>query len=293
MVFRHRRAWSGRANSVIAVDSLIVIRIMIGMTLYQDVVTRLGIEICAGRYPPGRVIPPEPVLGANLGVSRIVVREAVKALVSKGMLETRRRTGTVVLDPSRWSLLDPEIVTWRAAATGIDLALANDIMELRRIVEPAAARLAAERARAADRQALRAAYEAMVRAVAGEGNYPEADLAFHQIIIKACANPFVSQLQSVMVTVLRIGFERVSETPGGPARSLPMHRKLCEAIEEGDALKAERAVLKLIEGAETDLRRLLRAETRLIGVVKPRRLPGESGRQLLQPAPKRKIATTS
>jgi DNA-binding FadR family transcriptional regulator len=263
---------------------------MIGMaTLYQDVVKRLGIDICAGRYPPGRVIPPEPLLGASLGVSRIVVREAVKALVSKGMLETRRRTGTVVLDPSRWSLLDPEIVTWRAAATGIDLALANDIMELRRIVEPAAARLAAERASATERQELRAAYETMARAVAGEGKYSEADLAFHQIIIKACANPFVSQLQSVMLTVLRIGFERLAETPGGPARSLPMHRKLCEAIETGNGLAAERAVLKLIDSAENDLRRLLRVQHRLTVIARPSGV----GRRIPQSSPKPDVQTAS
>ena len=212
---------------------------MIGaMTLYRQVLAQLGKEICSGQYAPGQVIPAEPILCERLGVSRIVVREAVKGLVSKGMVETRRRTGTVVLDTARWSLFDPEIVTWRAEATGIDLALANELMELRRIVEPAAARLAAERASEAERNALRVAYDAMARAVAGDGDYVVADLAFHNIIIRACANPFVRQLQEVLSTVLRIGFERVAETPGGPARSLPMHRRVCEAIERRQGLKA-------------------------------------------------------
>lgn len=233
------------------------------MTLYHQVLTRLGKEICSRRYAPGQVIPAEPILCQQLGVSRIVIREAIKGLVSKGMLETRRKTGTVVLDPARWSLFDSAIVNWRAEATGIDLALANDIMELRRIVEPAAARLAAERASAAERKALRGAYDAMARAVAGDGDYVSADLAFHEIIIRACANPFVIQLQEVISTVLRIGFERVAETPGGPARSLPLHRKVCEAIERSEDLKAERAILALIDQAESDLRARLRMRHRL------------------------------
>ncbi len=246
---------------------------MFGMTLYLDILTRLGMDICAGRYAPGQVIPAEPALCAQLGVSRIVVREAIKGLVSKGMVEARRRTGTVVLDPSRWSLLDPQIMTWRAEATGIDLPLANDILELRRIVEPAAARLAAERASEAERRALRAAFNAMVDAVAGNGNYVAADLAFHDIIIRACANPFVTQLQGVISTVLRIGFERIAETPGGPERSLPLHRKVCEAIEQHKGLKAERAVLALIDQAEHDLRELLRVQRRLNVVPQPITLP--------------------
>lgn len=232
------------------------------MTLYRQVLTKLGRAICEGRYPPETVIPPEPVLCEQLGVSRIVIREAIKGLVAKGMLETRRRTGTVVLDHSRWSMFDSEIVTWRAEATGIDAALATDLMELRRIVEPAAARLAAERATAAQRKALRAAYEAMARAVAGEGDYVAADLAFHDLIIRACANPFVSQLQGVISTALRIGFEQVAETPGGPARSLPQHLKVCVAIEKREGLKAEKAVLALIEQAEQDLRERLRIRRR-------------------------------
>ena len=234
---------------------------MIGMTLYTEILARLGKAICAGRYPPGQAIPPEPVLCAQYNVSRVVVREAIKGLVSKGMLETRRRTGTVVLDPARWSLLDPQIVTWRAEATGIDLTLANDIMELRRIVEPAAARLAAERASAAERGELRAAFDAMASAVAGTGDYVVADLAFHEVIIRACANPFVTQLQGVIFTVLRIGFERLAEIPGGPARSLPLHGAICEAIVAGEGLKAERLVLDLLARSEIDMRERLRVHS--------------------------------
>jgi DNA-binding FadR family transcriptional regulator len=227
-------------------------------TLYQQVLERLGKDICGGRFPPGSLLPVEPELCEQLGVSRIVVREAVKGLASKGLVESRRRVGTIVLAPARWSLFDPEVVTWRAEARGLDPSLGHDLMELRRIVEPAAARLAAQRASAADREDLRAAYDAMARAVAGDGPYVAADLAFHGVILRACANPFVEQLQAVLATALRIGFERVAETPGGPASSLPMHRAVCDAIGRGDADAAERAALVLIDRADADLKARLR-----------------------------------
>ena len=227
------------------------------MTLYHDTLDRLGKDICAGRYRPGQVIPAEPVLSAQLGVSRIVLREAIKGLASKGMVEARRRTGTVVLEQNRWSLLDPAVMIWRADANGVDLALGSDIMELRRIIEPAAARLAAQRAQPAELKALRAAYEAMAAAVDGKGDYVAADLEFHSTIIRACANPFVTQLQSVMSTVLRICFERVAAVPGGRAHSLPMHRRVCEAIENRRPSEAGDAIIELLDDAERDMRHLL------------------------------------
>ncbi|ADH89204.1 GntR domain protein [Ancylobacter novellus DSM 506] len=231
------------------------------MTLYHDTLERLGKDICAGRYRPGQVIPAEPLLCAQLGVSRIVLREAIKGLASKGLLEARRRTGTVVLEQNRWSLLDPEVMIWRADANGVDLALGSDIMELRRIIEPAAARLAAERARPEELAALRAAYEAMAAAaVDGQGDYVAADIAFHSTIIRACSNPFVTQLQSVMSTVLRICFERVAAVPGGRIHSLPLHRRVCEAIEQRRPSEAGDAIIALLDDAESDMRRLLNAD---------------------------------
>lgn len=231
------------------------------MTLYHDTLARLGREICAGRYAPGQVIPAEPVLCAQLGVSRIVLREAIKGLASKGMVEARRRTGTVVLEQHRWSLLDPEVMIWRADANGVDLALGTDIMELRRIIEPAAARLAAGRAKPEELADLRDAYERMAAAALdGEGDYVSADLEFHSTIIRACANPFVTQLQSVMSTVLRICFERVAAVPGGRVKSLPLHRRVCEAIEQGRPSEAGDAIVELLDDAERDMRRLLRAD---------------------------------
>jgi DNA-binding FadR family transcriptional regulator len=223
-------------------------------TFQEQVLHQIGRDICSGRYRPGQVLPSETELCERFAFSRIVIREAIKSLVAKGLLEVRRRVGTLVLERNRWNLFDTDVITWRAESAEVDPAMSRDLMELRRIVEPAAVRLAAQRASDVDRQALRSAYMAMERAVAGKGDYVQADLAFHNIILAACGNQFVRQMQEAMSAILQASFKIISEKPGGPAFSLPMHEAVCRAIEAGDAEAAERAALVLIEQAETDLR---------------------------------------
>src|SRR5205814_1523933 len=154
-------------------------------------------------------LPSEPELCERFGFSRIVIREAIKSLVAKGMLEVSRRVGTLVLETTRWNLFDPDIIAWRSESGDLDPTMARDLAELRRIVEPAAVRLAAIRASDNDRKALRAAYMAMERAVAGKGDYLTADVAFHTTILSACGNQFVRQMQQAMSAILEASFKFV------------------------------------------------------------------------------------
>lgn len=228
-------------------------------TFQEQVLHQLGRDICAGRYRPGQVLPSEPELCERFAFSRIVIREAIKSLAAKGLLEVRRRVGTLVLEQTRWNLFDPDVIAWRAESIAVDPTMSRDLEELRRVVEPAAVRLAALRASDDARKALRAAYMAMERAVAGKGNYVKADLAFHAIILSACGNQYLRQMQEAMSAILQASFAIISEKPGGPAFSLPMHEAVCVAIERGDADAAERAALVLIDQAEADLSDRLQA----------------------------------
>lgn len=226
-------------------------------TFQEQVLDALGRDICSGRIQPGQLLPPEPELCERFGFSRIVIREAIKSLAAKGLIAVARRVGTLVLEPTRWNLFDADIIAWRAAAATVDPVLQRDLMEMRRIIEPAAVRLAALRASEDERRSLRAAYMAMARAVAGKGDYVKADLAFHTIILSACGNQFVRQMQDAMGALLQVSFDVITQKPGGPAHSLPMHEALCVAIEQGDADAAEKAARVLIDGAEEDLRELV------------------------------------
>ena len=221
-------------------------------TLHRQVLDQMGEQICSGKFAPGDILPAEPELAEQMQVSRITIRETMKSLSAKGMLEVRRRYGTIVLPRSQWQLFDPDVITWRARSGAIDEGLIQDLMELRLIIEPNAAKLAAKRATAEDRVAVRRAFKSMERAVAGHGEYVPADLAFHGAILTACHNQFIQQMQNALSAILRTSFELSSEIAGGPARSLPMHEALCIAIEKGDQAGAEEAVLTLIKRAEKD-----------------------------------------
>ena len=153
----------------------------------------LGQAIVAGRYPPGSAVPPEPLLCDELGVSRTVVREAIKSLVAKGLLSTGPKVGTRVRDPEQWNWFDPHVVAWQGRA-GHTREFLRDLQELRRLVEPAAVRMAAERATPDDIAQIEAAYAGMADAIDHGGDYVAHDLAFHQGLLRASHNRMVVQV---------------------------------------------------------------------------------------------------
>ena len=113
--------------------------------LHGEFVHRIGVQILRGDLQPGDALPGEDELSGEYAVSRTVLREAVKVLAAKGLVEARPKTGTRVRPRSKWNLLDPDVLAWRFEASP-DGDFFRNIVELRRIVEPEAARLAAERA---------------------------------------------------------------------------------------------------------------------------------------------------
>jgi DNA-binding FadR family transcriptional regulator len=229
---------------------------------------QLGEAIVGGRHPPGASIPPEPVLCEELGVSRTVVREAVKSLVAKGMLVTGPKVGTRVLPSEQWNWFDPDVVAWQAKA-GLTREFLRDLQELRRVVEPAAVRLAAERATAADIAGIELAYAGMKQAIEQGGDYVRSDLAFHQGLLRACHNRMVVQMSKALGALLRTSFELSTAKPDGPAQSLPLHRAVLDAVIARNPAKAEKAILVLIDGAADDIEQVLASRRKLPSLALP------------------------
>src|SRR4051794_9079825 len=222
-------------------------------TMHQRVVDELGRRIVGGVWEPGGPLPVEDVLAAEIGVSRGALREAVKALVAKGMLNVRPRTGTRVLSPEHWNHLDRDVLRWKQA--GDATALLNDTAELRRIVEPEAARLAADRAGPKDIRALHDALAAMEAAAErpDRGGYVEADIAFHRALFDASGNRLLGSLGRAVDIALEHSFLVSTQTRGAAEASLPVHRAIVEAVPARDAAAAAAAVLSIIEAAEKEI----------------------------------------
>jgi len=235
---------------------------------HGNTMDRLGEAIVAGRYAPGGSIPPEPTLCDDLGVSRTVVREAVKSLVAKGLLVTGPKVGTRVQPSEGWNWFDPDVVAWQSKA-GLTRDFLRDLQELRRIVEPAAVRLAAERATAADIAEIETAYAGMKDAIENGGDYVASDLRFHQGLLRACHNRMVVQMSKALGALLRTSFEISTSRPDGPFQSLPLHRAVLDAVIARSASKAERAILVLIDGARDDIEEVLASRRKLPSLALP------------------------
>jgi len=236
--------------------------------VHGNTVDLLGEDIVSGRYPVGAAIPPEPQLCEALGVSRTVVREAVKSLVAKGLLVTGPKLGTRVLPEEHWNWFDPDVVVWKSKI-GFTREFLRDLQELRRVVEPAAVRLAAERATAEDIAEIETAYAGMKQAIDHGGDYVTHDLRFHQGLLRACHNRMVIQMSKALGALLRTAFELSTSRPDGPASSLPLHRAVLDAVIARSPAKAEKAILVLIDGAGEDIEAVLTSRRKLPSLALP------------------------
>jgi DNA-binding FadR family transcriptional regulator len=239
--------------------------------VHGNTVDYLGSAIVAGRFGTGGSLPPEPMLCEELGVSRTVVRESVKSLVAKGLIQTGPKVGTRVLPSEQWNWFDPDVISWQAKS-GLTPEFVRDLQDLRLIVEPAAVRLAAVRATQADIDAMEEAFAGMRRAVHEGGDYVTYDLRFHQGLLRATHNRMLVQMTQALSALLRTSFEISTIRKDGPRKSLPMHRAVLDAVIARNPAKAGRAILVLIEGAHEDIELVLKSRRVLPRVSQPPRM---------------------
>ncbi len=225
-------------------------------SIHGRIAHEIGQQILRGDLAPGEVLPSEIDLGTDFGVSRTVMREAIKVLAAKGLVESRTKIGTRVKARDEWNMLDPDVLSWSLASHDAE-SYAIAVSEMRRILEPAGAALAAQRATPAQLRRIREMYEAM--AAAG-GNAEESiyhDLRFHLSILEATGNPFLVSMGHVIESALAFNIKLSVQFPDMRVQSVPLHRIVLERIEKGDPRGAQAAMVKLLQEAQTDIERIL------------------------------------
>jgi DNA-binding FadR family transcriptional regulator len=231
-------------------------------------VHEIGAKIVSGALAPGTVLPNESEWGAQLGVSRTVLREATKLLISKGLVESRPKTGTRVREQAFWKLLDADVLSWHLSAAPLD-RFVRELFELRRVVEPAVAALAASRRSPQQIEELEAAYQGMLAAGSDNHRFIEPDTRFHHTILNAVDNGLLRALGVVVETALALTLRLSLDNPRGQSHSVPLHRAVLDAIRAGDAKTAEKAMRKLIDDAESDVTSALKIAS--AGTARPKR----------------------
>jgi GntR family transcriptional repressor for pyruvate dehydrogenase complex len=206
--------------------------------LYEQIVQQIEDSILRGELTEGSQLPAERELAEQFGVSRTAVREAIKALQEKGLVDAFPGRGTFVTSGTSNSMrrsLDRIIKTSEQNGWSY-------LVEVREILEPEIAALAATRADAEDIAAMHLCVEKMDKAVRDSEAFIEADLDFHLALAEAAANPIVLSLIDSIIGLLREQRLRISRVEGGPERGQRYHRSILEAIERHDAHAARVAM---------------------------------------------------
>ncbi|RCS28616.1 FadR family transcriptional regulator [Rhodanobacter denitrificans] len=222
-------------------------------SLYGHVMHELGQRIVSGKVKPGEILPREETLAESLHVSRTALREALKVLSAKGLIESRTGVGARVLEERSWNQLDADVLGWRCASMPTD-DFVDKLVEMREIIEPAAAATAARRRTAAQLAAIDEAYRAMDAANTLE-EWTEADLLFHDAVLHATSNELLQSLFSVVETALGAFFTLSARNASNFRYSLPHHQKVLEAIRRKQPEVARKAMQAMIADSQANLQR--------------------------------------
>lgn len=212
--------------------------------LHGHVIQELGVRIVSGALRPGEALPREEVLAEQMAVSRTALREAMRVLSAKGLIEARPKVGTRVREERYWQQLDADVLAWRCASMPT-ADFVQKLAEMREIFEPAAAALAARRCDASQFGHIEQAYQAM-EAARNSDEWAVADLAFHEAVLLATNNELMISLFSVVETALGSYFVLSARKTSDFKYSLPYHRKVYEAIRKHQPEVARRAMQQMI-----------------------------------------------
>jgi GntR family transcriptional regulator, transcriptional repressor for pyruvate dehydrogenase complex len=206
--------------------------------IYEHIVGQIHALIREGRWAPGDQIPPERELAERFRVSRTSVREALRALEMQGVIDSRQGGGTFVRTADVDMLVGP--LAWAILRGRRELA---EVLEVRELIEPGIARLAAIRAKAEHVSELESLLEGQRECIAAERSFVEEDTAFHYTLAKAADNQILLRLHNVILDMLRESRQSYLHVPNRPQMSLRGHEAMLAAVKARDAEAAYRASL--------------------------------------------------
>ncbi|MEO7248396.1 MAG: FadR/GntR family transcriptional regulator [Novosphingobium sp.] len=211
----------------------------------------LGVAITSGRHAPGDTLEGEMEISERLHVSRTAYREAVRILAAKGMVESRQRTGTRILPRRSWHLLDPDVLAWSFETEPSEEFLLA-VFELRLIIEPEAAALAAVRRSSRDLSRMGYALEQMERHEQTSEIGRAADQQFHNLVLEASGNELLVSLASTVGASIAWTTEFKHRRRKIARDARPDHLIIFDAIAEGSAEQARAAMRQHIRHSQAE-----------------------------------------
>ncbi|WP_035830893.1 FadR/GntR family transcriptional regulator [Kaistia adipata] len=201
-------------------------------TMSAQVANHIGVRIVSGEFAPGTSLPIESELCQTYGVSRTTIREAVKSLAGKRLIEVSPKVGTRVLPFAEWNLLDRDVLAWRLQAQ-FDHKIVEDIFEMRLCFEPRASYLAARDGTSEDLAQIEHYFDELVSAY--DQKLPikatsESALGFHLAILNASHNGLFVTIGSAVKSALRVSSEMLQRNATQPAEDIALHAAVCQAI---------------------------------------------------------------
>jgi DNA-binding FadR family transcriptional regulator len=218
-------------------------------SLYNKVAHDLGQRIVRGDYKPGALLPNEAECGQIYKVSRTAVREAVKMLSAKGLIQSRPKIGSRVEPRATWNLLDRDVLGWYCATVDFQ-SFALDVQQIRFMIEPEAAALAATNRTPPHLAEIEAAYQAMADAVDVEADWNVADVRFHLAVLNASGNEFISPFGRVIELLLVNLFSVTVAHLRNRLKVLPLHEAILTAIRARKPDLARIAVRRLLQNTQ-------------------------------------------
>lgn len=213
----------------------------------------LGQRIVSGRVDAGAPLPIEADIQTEFGVSRTVVREATRLLAAKGLTVTRPKTGTRVRPRADWNMVDSDVLRWHIGPRP-DRTFISTLFEVRELVEPHAAMMAADRASPRQIDILRGSLREMAEYPVGSNPQLQADLTFHLTIIDASGNAILRSVGKVICSAL-LGSFRLTWQHVKDKYAIGMHEAVFNAIKERDAelaLISMRRLVRMSHGEALD-----------------------------------------